>query len=50
MPVAWKTKELCPRCGDDNDVWVSEKDEPTVTKKHYTCKACGCEWTEVRQD
>lgn len=50
MPVAWKTEEPCPRCGDDSDVWMFEKDEATVTKEHYTCEACGCEWTEVRQD
>lgn len=50
MPIARKTEEPCPRCGDDRDVWMFEKDEPTVTKEHYTCEACGFEWTEVRQD
>jgi transposase-like protein len=50
MRVARKIQEPCPCCGDDSDVWVFEKDEPVVTKEHYTCEACGCEWTEVRQD
>jgi transposase-like protein len=48
MPVDRKTKEPCPRCGDDSDVWVFEKDEPTIVKAHYSCGACGCEWTEVK--
>jgi transposase-like protein len=50
MPTAQKTEETCPRCSDDSDVWVFEKDEPTITKEHYTCDSCGYEWTEVRQD
>jgi len=50
MPVARKIEEPCPRCGDDNEVWMHEKEEPTVTKEQYTCKTCGCEWTEVSKD
>jgi DNA-directed RNA polymerase subunit M/transcription elongation factor TFIIS len=50
MPAARKTDERCPRCGDNTAIWVYEKDEPTITKAHYTCEACECEWTEVRQD
>lgn len=48
MPLAWKVEETCPRCGDDRDVWVFEKPEGTTTKECYTCKTCGCEWTEMR--
>jgi transposase-like protein len=50
MPTARKTKTPCPRCGCDDDVWVQEKAEPTVTKVQYTCESCGCEWMEVRKD
>ena len=50
MPIAFKIEEPCRRCGDDSDVWKHEKQEPTITKEHYTCKACGIEWTWVRQD
>lgn len=50
MPLSRRVTETCPQCDDDSDVWLFEKLEPTVTKKHYSCKMCGCEWTEVRQD
>ncbi|WP_169719040.1 hypothetical protein [Haloplanus natans] len=49
-PVARRVSEPCPRCGDDSDVWVFEKAEATLTKEHYSCEMCGCEWTELRQD
>lgn len=47
MPIAWKTEEPCPRCGDTAEVWVFEKPEGSVTKECYTCEACGCEWSEI---
>jgi DNA-directed RNA polymerase subunit M/transcription elongation factor TFIIS len=50
MPLAHEVKEPCPRCDSDSNVWVYEKDEPTITKEHYTCQTCGHAWTEVRQD
>jgi len=48
MPLTRRVREACPRCGRDRDVWVFEKSEPEVTKDHFTCEACGCEWTDVR--
>ena len=50
MPASRRVSERCHRCGDSTDVWVYEKIEPTIIKKHYACEMCGCEWTEVRQD
>lgn len=50
MRTAWQVKETCPRCDDDTDVWMSEKDEGQATKECYTCFSCGCEWFEMRQD
>jgi DNA-directed RNA polymerase subunit M/transcription elongation factor TFIIS len=50
MPIAQKTETNCRRCGDNSDVWRSEKEEPTITKVQFTCEACGCEWTERRQE
>jgi uncharacterized protein (DUF983 family) len=48
MPLARKVSEHCPRCGDDQDVWLFEKEELTIIKEHYTCEACGCEWSDRR--
>jgi len=48
MPIAEKIVEPCPRCGADNDVWAFEKDEGSGIKRCYTCRACGCEWTELK--
>ncbi|QLG26864.1 hypothetical protein HUG10_04600 [Halorarum halophilum] len=48
MPVPRKVKESCPRCGDSSDVVMFAKAEGTITKECYTCKSCGCEWTEVK--
>lgn len=50
MPLARKVTTGCPRCGDDSDVWMHRKPEPTITKEHYTCEACGCEWTEIDKE
>lgn len=50
MPFSWRAEEPCPRCAEDSDVWVFEKEEPTITKEHYACDVCGWEWTEVRKD
>jgi|AntRauTorcE11898_2_1112593.scaffolds.fasta_scaffold18196_3 predicted RNA-binding Zn-ribbon protein involved in translation (DUF1610 family) len=50
MPLSRKVSEPCPRYGDDSDVWMFEKEESTITKKHYTCESCGHEWTGVEQD
>jgi DNA-directed RNA polymerase subunit M/transcription elongation factor TFIIS len=50
MTPASSVCERCPRCGDDSDVWYFEQTETTVTKEHYSCGMCGCEWTEIRQD
>jgi len=50
MPIATKVDAPCPRCGDDSDLWMFKKQEPTVMKEQYSCETCGCEWTEVRQD
>ena len=47
MPVASKVTEKCPRCGDDSDVWVFEKEEGTGIKECYTCETCGSEWSEM---
>jgi|GEM_PF-3010368 len=49
MPVAWRIEKPCPACGGDSDVWKFEKDEPTIVKEHYTCDACGHEWTQRRE-
>jgi DNA-directed RNA polymerase subunit M/transcription elongation factor TFIIS len=48
MPLASKEDETCPRCGNEDDVWMFEKDEGTVTKECYICETCGCEWTELK--
>ncbi|UBF21528.1 Zn finger [Halorubrum virus HRTV-24] len=48
MPIAHKVDEQCPRCESDDDVWMFEKEEPTIIKEHYTCETCGCELTEKR--
>jgi predicted RNA-binding Zn-ribbon protein involved in translation (DUF1610 family) len=50
MPIAHRVDATCPNCGKDSDVRMFEKNEPTLVKEHYTCKACGFEWTERRQD
>jgi C4-type Zn-finger protein len=50
MPLARRVDATCPNCDDDSDVWMFEKDEPTIIKEHYTCESCGCERTERRQD
>lgn len=50
MPIVWKVSEPCPRCSDDSDVWMFEKEKPTIIKEYYTCETCGHEWKEVRQD
>ena len=50
MPIARKIISTCPRCSADSDVWLFEKPEGSITKKCYTCEACDCEWTEVKQD
>lgn len=50
MPVAWKVEETCPNCGGEEDAWMFEKEEPTLTKEHYTCETCGWEWTERRHN
>jgi len=47
MANAQKVNEPCPECGDDEDVWVFEKPEGSVTKNCYSCEACGTEWTEI---
>lgn len=47
MPVAWKVEHPCPQYNDDSDVWLFEKDEPTVIKECYTCKSCDAEWIEI---
>ena len=31
-------------------MYMFEKEEPTITKEHYTCESCGYKWTERRQD
>lgn len=49
MPVSWKVREICPRCGSDDDIWVFEKSEATVIKRCYTCLTCECEWTELKE-
>jgi DNA-directed RNA polymerase subunit M/transcription elongation factor TFIIS len=50
MPLARRVTKSCARCGDDSNVWLFEKTEPTMTKEQYSCEMCGSEWTEVRQD
>lgn len=50
VPIARRVDVTCLECGDDSDVWMFEKDEPTLVKEHYTCDSCGFEWTERRQD
>jgi len=50
MALATRVTEACPSCGDDTEIWLYEKEEPTITKEHYTCEICGCEWTEIRRD
>jgi DNA-directed RNA polymerase subunit M/transcription elongation factor TFIIS len=47
VPIARKTEEPCPRCENEDHVWVFEKVEGTATKDCYTCESCGCEWSEV---
>jgi len=47
METAWKVEEPCPRCNDDSDVWLFEKDEGSSVKKCYTCHSCSCEWSEM---
>jgi hypothetical protein len=49
MPISSKVPEACPRCGDDDDVWMFEKPEGSVTKECFTCETCGCEWSEIKQ-
>jgi len=36
METAWKVEETCPRCNDDSDVWLFEKDEGEKIKRCYT--------------
>ena len=50
MPVAHRVSVPCPRCGDDSDIWLFEKEEGTIVKLCYTCEMCGAEWTELKQD
>ena len=47
MPTAWKVEEPCPKCGDDSDVWMFEKQEGSVTKQCYSCESCGSEWSDI---
>lgn len=47
MNVARQVSERCPQCNRDSDVWVHEKQEGSGIKKCYTCKSCGCEWSEM---
>jgi len=49
MPAARKIEKVCPRCDDDSEVWMFEKQESALIKEHYTCDSCGYEWTERRQ-
>jgi DNA-directed RNA polymerase subunit M/transcription elongation factor TFIIS len=48
MNIARKIEATCTRCGENSDVWRSEKEEPTMKKEHYTCETCGSEWAERR--
>ena len=49
MSLSVRVSEVCPRCGDDSDVWCFEEAEPTLTKQHYSCEMCGCEWTVLKK-
>lgn len=49
MPLAFPADDAeCPSCGS-MDAMMFEKQEATITKEHYTCDDCGCEWTERRK-
>jgi len=49
MPMAWKTENdvECPRCDEDDEIYVHEKDEGVKIKLQYTCEECGCEWSHL---
>jgi DNA-directed RNA polymerase subunit M/transcription elongation factor TFIIS len=47
MPLSRKVSKDCANCGDDNHVWMFEKEEGKGVKECYTCEACGCEWSEI---
>jgi len=47
MPVAWKVTERCPRCGNNSNVWVFEKQEGAGIKECYACDSCSYEWSEM---
>lgn len=49
MPLAEKTSndEKCPRCGEEEEIYVHEKVEANTVKLQYTCDECLCEWTDT---
>jgi len=50
MPTDTKVEVPCPCCGDDSDVWMHEKEKPTLMKEQYICETCGHQWTERQQN
>lgn len=48
MPLACKIENdvECLNCGEDEEIFMHEKEEANLIKLQYTCEECQQEWTE----